>query len=123
MRHLSAFDNDAGEHKGHCPRLLGRVDNKSGWQHEAIAARVTQLNGVRVLDADVLGPIVGSASGRIQYDAGCSNGVLLPVECIDGLRKNAMFHVLSSMSILKSEIAYFGRFIAGMCQILVIWRQ
>lgn len=87
MRHLGAFDNDAGEYKGCCPRLFSRIDNEFGRQHKAIAARVTQLNGVRVLDADVLAPIVGSASGRIQYDAGCSDGVLLLVECIDGLRK------------------------------------
>ena len=54
-------------HDGHQgqPRLLGSGQDLVGREDEAIAARVSQLKGVGVLDALVVGPVNGTATGLV----------------------------------------------------------
>lgn len=54
-------------HDGHHsqPGLLGSGDNLYGWQDEAVTAGISQLEGVGVLDARVVGPVHGAAAGLV----------------------------------------------------------
>ena len=54
-------------HDGHQsqPSLLGGGQDLVGWEDEAVAAGVSQLKGVRVLDALVVGPVDGTATGLV----------------------------------------------------------
>lgn len=54
-------------HDGHHsqPGLLGSGDDLFGWQDEAVATGVSQLEGVGVLDARVIGPVHGAAAGLV----------------------------------------------------------
>ena len=54
-------------HDGHQsqPSLLGGGDDLIGWQDEAVAAGVPQLEGVGVLDALVVGPVNGATTSLV----------------------------------------------------------
>lgn len=54
-------------HDGHesQPSLPGCGDDLVGWQDEAIATSVPQLEGVGVLDALVVGPVNGSSTSLV----------------------------------------------------------
>lgn len=54
---------------GH-PRLLGRGDDLHGWQQEAIAPRVPELEAEGVLDATVIGPVNCDPAGHIWGQKG-----------------------------------------------------
>ena len=47
------------------PRLGGGGDNLIGWQDETIASSVPQLEGVGVLDTQVVGPVNAATTGLI----------------------------------------------------------
>lgn len=49
---------------GH-PCLLGRGDDLRGWQQEAVAPRVPELEAEGVLDATVIGPVNCDPAGHI----------------------------------------------------------
>ncbi len=54
-------------HDGHQgqPGLLSSGDDLIGWQDETIAASVSQLKRVGVLDALVVGPVDSASTGLI----------------------------------------------------------
>lgn len=47
------------------PGLGGRGDDLIGWEDEAVAAGVPELEGEGVLDAEVVGPVDAAAAGLI----------------------------------------------------------
>lgn len=53
------------EHSKGQPGLLSSWDNLVGWQGETIAASITKLKGVRVLDALVVGPVNGTSTSLV----------------------------------------------------------
>lgn len=54
-------------HDGHQsqPSLLGSREDLVGWQDETIVTGVSQLEGVGVLDALVVGPVNTDATGLV----------------------------------------------------------
>lgn len=83
-------------HDGHegQPCLPGSGDDLAGGQHEAVASRVAELKGERVLDPLIVRPVDGSATGLV-----CNPG---QNEMVSVDLKSNIARVLTAQSLLLS---------------------